>query len=73
MRLKFTVVLKTFKSLPKPHRTGLVIASFLLGGLILLPSEPVEASRHQESLILDAGVRYPVALSVIETPEIYVE
>jgi len=66
------VVLKTFKNLPKPHRTGLVIASFLLGGLILLPSEPVEASRHQESLVLDAGVRYPLDIAVADTPEVYV-
>ncbi|OFC71222.1 OapA family protein [Alteromonas confluentis] len=66
------MVLKTFKNLPKPHRTGLVIASFLLGGLILLPSEPVEASRHQESLILDAGVRYPLDVAVADTPEVYV-
>lgn len=66
------MVLKTFKNLPKPHRTGLVIASFLLGGLILLPSEPVEASRHQESLILDAGVRYPLDITVADTPEVYV-
>ena len=66
------MVLKTFKNLPKPHRTGLVIASFLLGGLILLPSEPVEASRHQESLVLDAGVRYPLDIAVADTPEVYV-
>ncbi len=64
--------MKTFRNLPKPHRTGLVIASFVLGGLILLPSEPVEASRHQESLILDAGVRYPLEIAVTDTPEVYV-
>ena len=63
-------LLQSFKKLPKPHRTGLAIASAFLGGLVLLPSEPVEASRHQESLILDAGVRYPVDLSVTDTPEV---
>ncbi|MEG3766180.1 OapA family protein [Alteromonas sp. 14N.309.X.WAT.G.H12] len=68
MRLIITVVVKTLKKLPKPHRTGLAIASLFLGGLILLPSESVEASRHQESLILDAGVRYPVELSVLDAP-----
>ncbi|MBU3021434.1 OapA family protein [Aestuariibacter sp. A3R04] len=73
MRLIYTVVLKTFKTLPKPHRTGLVIASVFLGGLILLPSEPVEASRHQESLVLDAGVRYPLELSVLDTTDVLVE
>lgn len=41
-----------------------MVGSLFLGGLILLPSDPVEASRHQDSLILDAGVRYPVDLSV---------
>lgn len=70
MNLKDNVVFKTIRKLPKPHRTGLMIGSLLLGGLIMLPSDPVEASRHQESLVLDTGVRYPLELSVNDSPAV---
>lgn len=70
MILKNSAVVKNLKNLPKPHRTGLAIASAFLGALILLPSDPVEASRHQEAFTLDAGVRYPVELSINDSPEI---
>ncbi len=58
------------KNLPKPHRTGLALATLVLGGLILLPSDPVEASRHQEAFVLDAGVRYPLEMKVIDSPDV---
>ncbi len=70
MNLKDNVIIKTIRNLPKPHRTGLLLGSLFLGSLALLPFESVEASRHQESLVLDTGVRYPVALSVPESPAI---
>lgn len=73
MNLNVRAVLNTFKNLPKPHRTGLAVASAFLGALVLLPSEPVEASRHAESLVLDAGIRYPLAISISDTPEIQVK
>ncbi|QPG07122.1 peptidoglycan DD-metalloendopeptidase family protein [Salinimonas marina] len=64
------MVFKTIQNLPKPHRTGLLLGSLFLGALVMLPSEPVAASRHQESLVLDTGVRYPVDLSVPASPAI---
>ncbi len=70
MNLKDNMVFKTIQNLPKPHRTGLLLGSLFLGALVMLPSEPVAASRHQESLVLDTGVRYPVDLSVPESPAI---
>jgi murein DD-endopeptidase MepM/ murein hydrolase activator NlpD len=60
------------KKLPKQHRTSLAIASMFLGALILLPSEPVEASRHQEALSLDAGIRYPVALQLTSSSDVFI-
>jgi murein DD-endopeptidase MepM/ murein hydrolase activator NlpD len=60
-----------YKNLPKQHRTGIAITSLFLGGLILLPSEPVEASRHQEAHILDAGVRYPVDLHITPSTDVF--
>ena len=56
-----------FKQMPRPHRIGLVAASALVGLLILLPSEKVEASRHTESLILETGKRYPLSMSLTES------
>ncbi|MBD3586191.1 peptidoglycan DD-metalloendopeptidase family protein [Salinimonas sp. HHU 13199] len=70
MKLKDNVVYKTLRNLPRPHRTGLILGSLFLGSLILLPSEPVEASRHQDATVLDAGVRYPIELSVSDSPDI---
>ncbi|MCW8107502.1 peptidoglycan DD-metalloendopeptidase family protein [Alteromonas ponticola] len=63
-------VKNTVTQLPSPHRTGLAIASAILCGMILLPSEPVEASRHAEAAILDVGVRYPLKLEVTRNTDI---
>jgi murein DD-endopeptidase MepM/ murein hydrolase activator NlpD len=63
--------LKLFNKLPKQHRTGLAVATMFLGALILLPSEPVEASRHQEAFVLDTGVRYPVDLHVTPSTNVF--
>ena len=60
------------KKLPKQHRTGLAIASMFLGALILLPSEPAEASRHTEAMALDAGVRYPIAIDLTPSSDVFV-
>ncbi|AUC89365.1 MAG: peptidase M23 [Alteromonas sp.] len=60
------------KKLPKQHRTGLAIASMFLGALVLLPSEPVEASRHTEAMALDAGVRYPIAIDLTPSSDVFV-
>ena len=60
-----------YKNLPKQHRTGLALASLFLGGLILLPSESVEASRHYDAHILDAGVRYPVELNIAPSTDVF--
>ncbi len=46
-KLDASKALNLFKKLPKQHRTGIAVASLFLGTLILLPSESVEASRHQ--------------------------
>lgn len=73
MNLNVRAVLNTFINLPKPHRTGLAFASAFLGVLVLLPSEPVEASRHAESLVLDTGIRYPLAISISDTPQVQVK
>lgn len=63
-----TVIVRTFKQLPKAHRLGIIAASALLCALMILPSEDVEASRSAESaMILDTGVRYPLNLSITET------
>lgn len=69
MRKIYTPQLLTdlFKQMPRPHRIGLVAASALVGLLILLPSEKVEASRHTESLILETGKRYPLSMSLTES------
>lgn len=71
--LKKSAVVKTLKTLPKPHRTGLAAASAFLCALVLFPSDPVEASRHQEGLVLDAGVRYPLELSLNDSPEVLLQ
>lgn len=63
--------LKLYKKLPKQHRTGLAVASLFLGALILLPSESVEASRHQEAYVLDTGVRYPVDLEIAPSTNVF--
>ncbi|NDV90291.1 peptidoglycan DD-metalloendopeptidase family protein [Alteromonas sp. 345S023] len=63
--------LKFYNKLPKQHRTGLAVATMFLGALILLPSEPVEASRHQEAFVLDTGVRYPVDLHVTPSTNVF--
>ncbi|MCW8091708.1 OapA family protein [Alteromonas sp. ASW11-130] len=63
-------VKNTVKRLPSPHRTGLAIASAFLCGMVLLPSEPVEASRHAEAAILDVGVRYPLKLAVTQNTDV---
>ena len=70
-KLDASKALNLFKKLPKQHRTGLAVASLFLGGLILFPSEPVEASRHQEAHILDAGVRYPVELHIAPSTNVF--
>ncbi len=70
-KLDASKALHLYKNLPKQHRTGIAIASLFLGGLILLPSEPVEASRHQEAHILDAGVRYPVDLNITPSTDVF--
>ncbi|RDV28976.1 peptidase M23 [Alteromonas aestuariivivens] len=70
MKLNTSVILNTLKTLPRPHRAGLAVASFFISALIFLPSEPVEASRHKDSTILDAGVRYPLTIELEEAPDI---
>ena len=70
MNLKNTQLFARVRELPRAHRAGLAAGITLLCGLMLLPSDPVEASRNSEPLILDAGVRYPLELSVADTPEI---
>lgn len=75
MRSLFTPKLVTdlFQQMPRPHRIGLVVASVLVGLLILLPSEKVAASRHTESLILETGKRYPLSLSLTESEDLVVQ
>ncbi|MEW9797126.1 OapA family protein [Alteromonas sp. CYL-A6] len=64
MRMHFDNLVATLKRLPNPHKAGLAVASVVVGGLLLLPSEPVEASRHAEAMELDTGVRYPLDIAV---------
>ena len=73
MRIKLDALkaLNIFKQLPKQHRTGLAVASLFLGGIILFPSDPVEASRHKEALVLDTGVRYPLSLSIPPSTDVF--
>ncbi|WP_339349024.1 peptidoglycan DD-metalloendopeptidase family protein [uncultured Alteromonas sp.] len=73
MRIKLDALkaLNIFKQLPKQHRTGLAIASMFLGGLILLPSDTVEASRHQDALVLDTGIRYPLDLNIMPSTDVF--
>ncbi len=66
----YTGVKSTVKKLPSPHRAGLAIVSAILCGMVLLPSERVEASRHAEAAILDVGVRYPLKLEVTQTTDV---
>ena len=70
-KLDASKALTLFKQLPKQHRTGLAVASLFLGGIILFPSENVEASRHHEAHILDAGVRYPVELNITPSSDVF--
>ncbi|GGW92859.1 family M23 zinc metallopeptidase with OapA domain protein [Alteromonas halophila] len=64
MRMQIDMLVATIKRLPRPHKAGLAAAALLLGGLVFYPSDPVEASRHSEATTLDAGVRYPLSISV---------
>lgn len=75
MNKKFSPQLLTdlFKQMPRPHRIGLAAASAFVGLLILLPSDKVEASRHTESLVLETGKRYPLSMSLTESPELVLE
>lgn len=56
------MVIKLVKQLPAVHRTGLAVASVVLGAIIFLPSESVEASRHHSPQVLELGVAYPISI-----------
>jgi len=58
------MVIKLVQQLPAVHRTGLAVASLLLGATVLLPSESVEASRHHSPQVLELGVAYPLSLTL---------
>ena len=73
MRSSKTVVIRTFQQLPKPHKIGVAAIAFFIVVLTLVPSESVEASRHDQAYTLDAGIRYPVDLVIPESPTIVVD
>lgn len=73
MRLIKTVVISTFNQLPKPHKIGVVAIGFFVGLLTVFPAEEVEASKHDQAYVLDPGVRYPLDLSVAESPNVIVD
>lgn len=71
IRNKAQETINLFKQLPKHHQTGLAVASAFICGLLLFPSEPVEASRHSDVSMLTPGVRYALDIKISPSDEIF--
>lgn len=66
MSLKSTL-LRSFKALPKPHKIAVSTTAAVCVFMLMLPSEPVVASKHRESTQLETGKRYALEIPSLET------
>ncbi|MBT0585240.1 peptidoglycan DD-metalloendopeptidase family protein [Alteromonas sp. SM 2104] len=61
------------KELPHPHKIAVATSAAVCAVLLFLPSEPVVASKHTETALLETGVRYQLDVPTIGDDSLIIE